>query len=193
LLYGSGLRLREALRLRVHDVDYDRRAVWVRAGKGGKDRVTMLPAPLVGPLRDQQRRAVARAHADCAAGRAGVALPHALGRKLRGAERQPGWQWLFPSRQISRDPRSGVVRRHHLSDSAVRRTLAQAARSARLDARVTPHTLRHSFATHLLEGGTDVRTVQSLLGHASLKTTQVYLHVTQSAVAAVSPLERLAA
>jgi integron integrase len=191
LLYGSGLRLHEALRLRVKDVDFERRTLAVRDGKGGRDRLTMLPAPLADPLRHQMRHAQSVAQRDRNHGLPGVYLPAAFARKHPGAAYELAWQWLFPSRQLSHDPRSGLRRRHHLSPAAVRAALRSAVRATGLTARVTPHTLRHSFATHLLEGGTDVRTVQSLLGHSSLKTTQVYLHVTQNAVAAVSPLERL--
>ena len=193
LLYGSGLRLTEALRLRIKDVSLDRRTISVRRAKGDKDRLTVLPPSLIGSLRDQMDRALAVAEDDRHRGLPGVYLPHALARKMPHAATDAPWQWLFPSRSLSTDPRSGLRRRHHVSPSLVQKAVKEAARTAGLSARVSPHALRHSFATHLLESGTDIRTVQSLLGHASLKTTQVYLHVTQSAVAAVSPLERLAA
>ena len=193
LLYGSGLRLAEALRLRIKDLDFERGALTVRSGKGDKDRLTMLPPSLANALRRQSDHALDRHRRDQSAGRPGVYLPHALARKFPSAPHDPLWQWLFPSPVLSVDPRSGLRRRHHVSDSLVQKAVKRAAARAGLRARVTPHTLRHCFATHLLESGTDIRTVQSLLGHASLKTTQIYLHVTQSAVAAVSPLERLAA
>ncbi len=191
LLYGSGLRLAEALRLRVQDVSFDRRTLSVRRAKGNKDRLTVLPSSLVDPLRKQVEHALAVASDDRHRGLPGVYLPHALARKMPYAATDPAWQWLFPSRSLSVDPRSGMRRRHHVSSSSVQKAIKNAARAANLSNRVSPHALRHSFATHMLEGGTDIRTVQSLLGHASLKTTQIYLHVTQSAVAAVSPLERL--
>lgn len=190
LLYGSGLRLSEALRLRVKDLDFDRLALSVRDGKGGKDRLTVLPRSLVEPLRRQVDRALDRHRRDRADHIAGVYLPHALSHKYPSAPIEPAWQWVFPSHVLSVDPRARVARRHHVSDTLVQKAVKRAAARAGLRARVTPHTLRHCFATHLLESGTDIRTVQSLLGHASIKTTQVYLHVTQSAVAAVSPLER---
>ncbi len=193
LLYGSGLRLAEALRLRVKDLDFERGSLTVRSGKGDKDRLTMLPPSLAPALRKQSDYALDRHRRDQSAGRPGVYLPYALARKLPSAPHDPAWQWVFPSPVLSVDPRSGLRRRHHVSDSLVQKAVKRAATRAGLRARVTPHTLRHCFATHLLESGTDIRTVQSLLGHASIKTTQVYLHVTQSAVAAVSPLERLAA
>ncbi len=193
LLYGSGLRLSEALRLRVKDLDFDRLSLTVRDGKGAKDRLTVLPRPLVEPLRKQIDRALERHRRDRTDGIAGVYLPHALARKYPSAPLEAAWQWVFPSPTLSVDPRAHVTRRHHVSDTLVQKAVKRAAAGCGLRLRVTPHTLRHCFATHLLESGTDIRTVQSLLGHASIKTTQIYLHVTQSAVAAVSPLERLAA
>ena len=191
LLYGAGLRLAEALRLRVGDVNTDRLALTVRAGKGDKDRLTVLPRALLSALDAQRSHALAVHARDRAAGIAGPALPHALARKLGAASLAPSWAWLFPAAGLATDPRDRVRRRHHVSPSLVQRAVHEAGRAAGLTVRAHPHALRHSFATHLLENGTDVRTLQALLGHASLKTTQVYLHVTQSTVATASPLDRL--
>ena len=177
LMYGSGLRVMELLRLRVKDVDLARLQVIVRAGKGDKDRVTMLPASLVERLRAHRDRLRGLYEQDRAAGLAGVWLPEALERKYPGAGTSWEWFWFFPSRQVSLDPHAGVNRRHHLLDGAFQLAIRAAARGAGLNKRVTPHTLRHSFATHLLEGGADIRTVQDLLGHADVATTQVYTHV----------------
>ena len=176
LLYGSGLRLIEALRLRVKDVDFARGEIAVRQGKGNKDRVTVLPDALREPLAEHLRRVRNLHAADVAAG-IGVSLPSALARKYPGAPGAWVWQWVFPSRQPSRDPRSGVVARHHRSPSTVQRAVAASVRAAGPAKRVSCHTFRHSFATHVLEAGYDIRTVQELLGHASVRTTQVYTHV----------------
>ena len=194
LLYGSGLRLAEALSLRVKDLDLDRRQITVRSGKGDRDRVALLPLSLVGALAEQVER-VRRLHgADLADGGGEARLPHAYSRKNPGAARQFGWQFLFPASRLSSDPKTGLIHRHHLDPSAVQRAVREAAQRAGIDRRVTCHTFRHSFATHLLEAGTDVRTVQHLLGHAKLATTQVYLHVAGSTGLRVqSPLDRLGA
>ncbi|HUJ76078.1 MAG TPA: integron integrase, partial [bacterium] len=177
LMYGSGLRVMELLRLRIKDVDLARRQVIVRAGKGDKDRVTMLPESLVERLRAHRDRLRDLHEQDRAAGLAGVWLPEALEHKYPGAGTSWEWFWLFPSRQVSLDPHAGVNRRHHLLDGAFQLVIRQAARRAGLNKRVTPHTLRHSFATHLLEGGADIRSVQDLLGHVDVATTQIYTHV----------------
>jgi integron integrase len=177
LMYGSGLRLTELLRLRVKDLDLDRGQVVVRAGKGDKDRVTVLPEKLAERLRAHRDRLRELHDADREAQVAGVWLPEALERKYPGAGKSWPWFWLFPSRQLMHDPHSGLYRRHHLLDASFQHAIREAARSAKLNKRVTPHTLRHSFATHLLEMGTDIRTVQDLLGHVDVATTQIYTHV----------------
>lgn len=190
LMYGSGLRLTELLRLRVKDVDLDRRQLIVRAGKGDKDRVTLVPEVLVERLLAHRER-LRRLHAeDRAAGATGVWLPEGLERKFPNAGRAWEWQWLFPSRQSMRDPRTGLRRRHHVLDASFQEAIRQGARRAQLDKRVTPHVLRHSFATHLLESGTDIRTLQELLGHADVATTQIYTHVMQKpGIGVRSPLD----
>ena len=177
LMYGSGLRLTELLRLRIQDVDLERLRVTVRAGKGDKDRMTVLPEKLVERLRAHRDRVRGLYEADRAAGLAGVWLPEALERKYPGAGTSWVWHWLFPSRQLMRDPLAGLQRRHHVLDATFQHDIRQAARAARLNKRVTPHTLRHSFATHLLESGVDIRTLQDLLGHVDVATTQIYTHV----------------
>ncbi|MFZ2491379.1 MAG: integron integrase [Thermoanaerobaculia bacterium] len=177
ILYGSGLRLLEALRLRVKDVDLAARMLVVREGKGSKDRRTMLPDVLRDPLRDQLE-VVKRIHReDLDGGHGEVWLPDALDRKYRGAAKDLSWQYVFPASRLSRDPRDGAVRRHHYEESAVQRAVKAAVRSAGIDRQAGCHTLRHSFATHLLEDGHDIRTIQELLGHADVKTTMIYTHV----------------
>lgn len=177
LMYGSGLRLTELLRLRIKDADLERQQLLVRSGKGDKDRVTVIPANLVealGAHRDRLRGLFEEDRRDQVAG---VWLPEALERKYPGAGVSWEWFWFFPSRQLMRDPHSGWYRRHHLLDATFQHAIREAAKAARLNKRVTPHTLRHSFATHLLDDGTDIRTVQDLLGHADVATTQIYTHV----------------
>jgi integron integrase len=177
LMYGSGLRLNELLRLRIKDVDVERLRVTVRAGKGDKDRMTVLPEKLADGLRGHRERVRGLYEADRAADLAGVWLPEALERKYPGAGKSWEWHWLFPSRQVMRDPHSGLRRRHHVLDATFQHSVRQASRAAQLNKRVTPHTLRHSFATHLLESGVDIRTLQDLLGHVDVSTTQIYTHV----------------
>ena len=194
LLYGSGLRLMECVRLRIKDVDFDQRQILIRSGKGDKDRVTMLPDSIVEPLRAHLHRSHALWSADCAAGRAGVYLPEALARKYPGAEKSWNWFWVFPANEFSIDPRSGIERRHHTHEQALQRAIKRAVALAGIAKPATTHTLRHSFATHLLEAGYDIRTVQELLGHSDVSTTMIYTHVLNRGGRGVaSPLDRLAA
>ena len=177
LLYGSGFRISECLRLRVQDIDFDMEQIWVRSGKGQKDRVSLLPQKCVPKLKEQVDK-VERLHKkDLAQGYGRALLPKALARKYQDEDTQLRWQYLFPSKRISQDPRSGLKHRYHISDRFVQRRLKKAAASAAINKKITCHTLRHSFATHLLQNGYDIRTVQELLGHKNLKTTMIYTHV----------------
>jgi integron integrase len=176
-LYGTGLRLLEGLRLRVKDLDFAQNQIVVRGGKGDKDRVTMLPVSLKEELKVHLHRVREWHDADRAAGFGRVWLPKALAVKYPGAGLEWGWQWVFPSAEMSVDPATKVRRRHHVSDAGVQRAIKLAAAKAGITRRVSPHVLRHSFATHLLEGGTDIRTLQDLLGHKDVATTQIYTHV----------------
>jgi integron integrase len=192
LLYGTGMRLLEGVRLRVKDVDLVRQVIVVRDGKGGKDRVVMLPRALDAPLRAQLQRAHRLWQEDRDRGRGGVYLPHALAPKYRRAAESWSWFWVFPAASISRDPRSDATHRHHLHEKRLQRDLHAAVRAAGIAKPATVHTLRHSFATHLLQAGTDIRTVQQLLGHADVSTTMIYTHVLKSAAAGTSsPLDAL--
>jgi integron integrase len=177
LLYGAGLRLGECLRLRVHDIDFERREITVRDGKGGKDRVTMLPETLVGPLRLHVAEVKQLHERDLAAGWGRVPLPDALERKYPNAARDWRWQWVFPQRTRWRDLGAGAQGRHHVHETIVQRAITAAVRGSGIEKRASCHTLRHSFATHLLEGGYDIRTIQELLGHKDVRTTMIYTHV----------------
>lgn len=193
LMYGAGLRLMELLRLRIHHLDLERGQLKVFAGKGDKDRITVLPERLKAPLVAHRERLLALFEVDRAAGLPPVWLPEGLARKYKRAGEQWEWQWLFPSRETSVDPATGLRRRHHVVDTTFQAAVKRAGISAKLNKRVTPHVLRHSFATHLLESGVDIRTVQDLLGHESVETTQIYTHVMQKPGLGVrSPLDSLA-
>jgi integron integrase len=191
LLYGTGLRLMECLRLRVKDVDFSRNEITVRDGKGGKDRRTVLPKSLAEPLQREVERARALHATDLQAGFGAVHLPHALARKYPNAQHEFGWQYVFPSPRRSIDPLDGVERRHHFDDGTLSRSLKSACKRAGIVKPVSAHTLRHSFATHMIEAGYDIRTVQELLGHKDVATTQIYTHVlNRGAGGVVSPLDR---
>ncbi|MBT7889176.1 MAG: integron integrase [Deltaproteobacteria bacterium] len=194
LLYGSGLRLTECLRLRIQDIDFGYQQIVVRDGKGHKDRITILPVQLIGDLTKQIDKVKIIHKQDLNSGNGSVFLPEALTRKWRNAATEFRWQYLFPSNKISVDPRSGVKRRHHLSRDYLQASVKKAVAKAGIHKRGTCHTFRHSFATHLLEAGYDIRTVQELLGHKDVSTTMIYTHVLNSGGKCVrSPLDKLSA
>ena len=192
LLYGSGLRLMEAVTLRVKDIDFEKGAILVRSGKGAKDRITMLPTVVSGPLQRHLERVRALHGEDVAAGGGRVLLPTALARKYPGYDRSWGWQWVFPAARRYADASTGEVRRHHIHESAIQRAVRYAVLRTGIAKSASCHTFRHSFATHLLEDGYDIRTVQELLGHREVATTMIYTHVLNRAGRGVrSPLDRL--
>jgi len=192
LLYGAGLRVLECCRLRVQDIDFATNQIVVRGGKGDKDRVTMLPAVAKADLAQHLRAVRAQHQSDLAAGAGWVELPTALARKYPNADREWVWQWVFPATRFYRDGVTGRRRRHHLHESVLQRAVKRAVRQAGTAKRASPHTLRHSFATHLLEDGHDIRTVQELLGHRDVSTTMIYTHVLNRGVLGVkSPADQL--
>jgi len=192
LMYGGGLRVMEILRLRIQDVDFANGYLMIRDAKGGKDRTTLLAPSIVNALKKHLVGVKLLFNQDLDAGVAGVYLPGSLAKKYPKAGKTWEWQYVFPSRNLSQDPRSGITRRHHMDESGLQKSLRAAKNKVGIDKRVTSHTLRHSFATHLLEAGTNIRVVQKLLGHADVKTTEIYTHVLQQNLnKVVSPLERL--
>ena len=192
LLYGSGLRIMEAVRLRVKDIDYQMKQLTVRSGKGAKYRFTTFPESIIPLLENHLAKVKILHEQDLAQGHGEVYLPYALGRKYRNAGIEWGWQYVFPSRNVSKDPRSGKIRRHHVDPSVVNKAIKVVAGKIGLKKQISAHTFRHSFATHLLERGTDIRTIQALLGHKDVSTTMVYTHVLQQGGHGVlSPLDDL--
>lgn len=192
LIYGSGMRLMECVRLRVKDIDFGLNQVVVRSGKGAKDRVTVLPANLQDPIRNQLEFAKRLHESDLEKGYGTVYLPYALARKYRGAEKEWIWQYVFPASTISVDPRSGKKQRHHIHESSLQKAVRNAAKITAIPKHVSCHTLRHSFATHLLQQGYDIRTIQDLLGHKDVSTTMIYTHVIrQGGMAVRSPVDKM--
>ena len=192
ILYGGGLRLMEVIRLRTKDIDFGNQQIIIRSGKGDQDRVTMLPEKIIEPLQSHLFRIKEEHKLHIKNGHGSVYLPNALAIKYPNAKHEWQWQWIFPSKSLSKDPRSGEIHRHHLSPSSLQRAIRKAAKLSDINKRISPHTFRHSFATHLLEAGYDIRTVQELLGHKDVKTTMIYTHVlNRGGMAVRSPLDDL--
>ena len=192
LLYGSGLRISEAIRLRVQDIDTKIKTITVRSGKGAKDRITTFPSSIMPFLQDHLTKVKSTHENDLANGYGEVYLPYALARKYSNAAKEWGWQYVFPARALSKDPRSGFIRRHHVDPSVINKAIREAARKSGINKRISAHTFRHSFATHLLQRGNDIRTIQALLGHSDVSTTMIYTHVLQQGGQGVSsPLDDL--
>lgn len=191
LIYGAGLRLMECIRLRIKDVDFGQNLIFVRGGKGGKDRTTLLPGAIREEMRTHIEAVKTLHHHDLEEGFGEVSIPEGLSRKYRNAGREIGWQWVFPSRDRSKDPRSGKVMRHHVLESGLQKAVKRASMRAGITKNAGCHTLRHSFATHMLEGGTNIRMLQELLGHANVKTTEIYTHVMSKDIRQLqSPLDQ---
>lgn len=192
LIYGSGMRLMECIRLRLQDVDFGQGQLFIRSGKGGKDRTTFLPRMIREELHQHIERVKELHRSDLEQGFGEVYLPNALAKKYRKAAWEPSWQYVFPGKSRSKDPRSHRVRRHHVLESGLQKAVKAAVKKSRIDKRVTVHTLRHSFATHMLENGTNIRVLQELLGHADVKTTEIYTHVMRKDLDGIqNPLDRL--
>jgi integron integrase len=192
IMYGSGLRISEAIRLRVQDIDYNMKTVIVRSGKGGKDRITTFPISIIPLLRNHLTKVKTIHKKDLGQGYGEVYMPYALARKYSNAAKEWGWQYVFPARTLSVDPRSSITRRHHIDPSVINKAIKAAARKVGMTKRVSAHTFRHSFATHLLQRGNDIRTIQALLGHSDVSTTMIYTHVLQQSGQGVpSPLDDL--
>ncbi|KPA16642.1 integron integrase, partial [Candidatus Magnetomorum sp. HK-1] len=192
LLYGCGLRITEAIRLRVHDIEFDLKSITVRSGKGNKDRITTFPASVILLLKSHLTKVKILHEQDLSKGHGAVYLPYALSRKYKNAEKEWQWQYVFPAGSLSMDPRSNIIRRHHIDPSVVNKAIKNSVQKAGLHKRITAHTFRHSFATHLLQRGTDIRTIQALLGHKDVSTTMIYTHVLQQGgLGVISPLDDL--
>ncbi|MBK8782582.1 MAG: integron integrase [Anaerolineales bacterium] len=190
IMYGSGLRLMECLRLRVKDIDFENHRIIVYDGKGGDDRVTMLPDSIIAPMREHLAQTKAIHKKDLAAGLGSVQMPFALDKKYPAAHKEWIWQFIFPAPTLYTEAETGITRRHHIHETALQKAIRAAAKTAKIDKRVTPHTFRHSFATHLLQNGYDIRTVQELLGHKDVKTTMIYTHVLgRGGLSVKSPLD----
>ena len=190
VMYGGGLRVMECMRLRIKDIDFDNHTLIVRDGKGEDDRVTTLADSVIEPLHRHIKFVKALHEKDVAEGFGSVYLPYALERKYKNAAKDFIWQYLFPAHEISKEPHTGITRRHHLSESTVQKAVKESARLAKINKHVTPHTFRHSFATHLLQNGYDIRTIQELLGHKDVKTTMIYTHISGRGGSGVkSPLD----